>query len=69
MKNEIKKWLKKRYDRLYEKFGENEFDFEKALEKWINDYNTDLPHQSLNNLTPEQFRQKYEEQIYEPILP
>jgi len=47
---------------------DNPFEFEKALEKWINDYNTDLPHQSLNNLTPEQFRQKYEEQIYEPTL-
>ena len=48
---------------------DNPFEFEKALEKWINDYNTDLPHQALNNLTPEQFRQKHEEQIYEPILP
>ena len=37
MKNEIKKWLKKRYDRLYEKFGENEFDFEKAKEVLIED--------------------------------
>lgn len=24
---------------------DNPFEFEKALEKWINDYNTDLPHQ------------------------
>jgi type I restriction enzyme M protein len=37
MKNEIKKWLKKRYDRLYEKFGENEFDFEKAKDVLIED--------------------------------
>jgi len=35
---------------------DNPFAFKRALEKWINDYNTDLPYQSLNNLTPEQFR-------------
>ena len=33
---------------------DNPFDFEVALGKWINDYNTDFPHQSLNNLTPKQ---------------
>jgi putative transposase len=31
------------------------FDFEIALHKWVHAYNTDYPHQSLNNLTPSQF--------------
>ena len=34
---------------------DNPFDFEVALNKWIEAYNTDYPHQSLNNLTPRQF--------------
>jgi transposase InsO family protein len=34
---------------------DNPFDFEVALNKWIDSYNTDYPHQSLNNLTPSQF--------------
>ena len=33
---------------------DNPFDFEIALNKWINNYNTDYPHQALNNLTPQQ---------------
>jgi len=33
---------------------DNPFDFEVAR-KWIDDYNTDLPHQGLNNLTPKQY--------------
>ena len=36
---------------------DNPFEFEIALSKWINDYNTDYPHQALNNQTP---RQAYE---------
>lgn len=32
----------------------NPFDFETALSKWINNYNTDFPHQSLDYLTPRQ---------------
>jgi transposase InsO family protein len=36
---------------------DNPFEFQIALTKWINDYNTDFPHQALNNLTP---RQAYE---------
>lgn len=46
---------------------ENPFDFEVRLAKWIHDYNTDFPHQSLGNLTPTQF---YEKTIYnnEPAL-
>jgi transposase InsO family protein len=34
---------------------DNPFDFEVALHKWVGAYNTDYPHQSLNNLTPSQF--------------
>lgn len=44
---------------------ENPFSFEVHLAKWINDYNTDFPHQSLNNLTP---RQCFETFNKEPIL-
>ena len=33
---------------------DNPFDFEIALNKWINDYNTDFPHQALKNMTPQQ---------------
>lgn len=43
------------------------FEFEVSLHKWIDDYNTDFPHQSLCNLTPRQF---YEKTIInkEPVL-
>jgi len=34
---------------------DNPFNFELALHKWIHAYNTDYPHQSLNNRTPSQF--------------
>lgn len=34
---------------------DNPFDFEIALHRWIDDYNNDFPHQSLNNQTPKQF--------------
>lgn len=34
------------------------FEFEVSLAKWIDDYNTDFPHQSLENLTPRQFYEK-----------
>lgn len=44
---------------------ENPFSFEVHLAKWINDYNTDFPHQSLNNLTP---RQCFETYNKEPVL-
>ena len=37
---------------------DNPFEFEVRLHKWINDYNTDFPHQSLKNLTPRQFYEK-----------
>jgi len=43
----------------------NPFDFEVALHKWINDYNTDFPHQSLDNLTPRQF---YETNIHKELI-
>ena len=38
---------------------DNPFDFEVALGKWINDYNTDFPHQSLNNMTPRERHESF----------
>ena len=40
---------------------DNPFDFEVALNKWIESYNTDYPHQSLGNLTPKQYHETYVE--------
>jgi putative transposase len=37
---------------------DNPFDFQAALKDWINRYNRDFPHQTLNYMTPEQFYQK-----------
>jgi len=34
---------------------DNPFDFQIRLAHWIHEYNTDFPHQSLNNMTPTQF--------------
>lgn len=34
---------------------DNPFEFHVSLNKWINDYNNDFPHQALNNMTPNQF--------------
>jgi len=34
---------------------DNPFDFQVRLAHWIHEYNTDFPHQSLNNMTPTQF--------------
>jgi putative transposase len=45
---------------------DNPFDFEIALNKWINDYNTDFPHQSLKNMTPRQCLENYFNK--EPVL-
>ncbi|MCF7895234.1 MAG: IS3 family transposase, partial [Candidatus Omnitrophica bacterium] len=44
---------------------DNPFEFEVKLNRWINDYNTDYPHQSLNNLTP---RQCYEKSINKELV-
>ena len=44
------------------------FNFEVAINKWINDYNTDFPHQSLNNRTPTQFYEQFMSQNNEPVL-
>lgn len=41
---------------------DNPFDFEIALHKWVEAYNTDYPHQALNNMTP---RQRYETYVNE----
>lgn len=42
---------------------DNPFEFEVALNQWIERYNTDFPHQSLNNMTPNQF---FNEQAKQP---
>ncbi len=34
---------------------DNPFDFQIALSQWIDNYNNDFPHQSLNNKTPNEF--------------
>jgi len=44
---------------------DNPFDFEIALNHWIDRYNTDFPHQSLNNMTPKQF---FETKTAQPVL-
>lgn len=44
---------------------DNPFEFEIALTKWIDDYNNDFPHQSLNDMTPKQF---FETKNQQPIL-
>lgn len=49
---------------------DNPFNFEVALNKWIDNYNTDYPHQALNNMTPRQRYETYvnEQQKQEPVL-
>lgn len=37
---------------------DNPFEFEIVLNQWIEQYNTDFPHQSLKNMTPNQFFKK-----------
>lgn len=37
----------------------NPFELENKLKQWIIDYNRDFPHQSLNNMTPKEFYEKY----------
>jgi len=46
---------------------DNPFEFEIALNQWIERYNTDFPHQSLNNMTPNQFFKEQAKQP-EPVL-
>ncbi len=47
---------------------DNPFNFEVALNKWIHAYNTDYPHQALNNMTPSQFYEKFINHTKEPVL-
>lgn len=46
---------------------DNPFNFEASLNKWINAYNTDYPHQALNNMTPKQFFENFNS-VNEPVL-
>ena len=41
-------------DLVWTRDWDNPFDFESALENWIDAYNSDFPHQTLNYLTPNQ---------------
>ncbi|MCP3659313.1 MAG: transposase, partial [Bacteroidetes bacterium] len=41
-------------DLVYPNDWDNTVEFQRALARWINDYNYDFPHQSLNYLTPNQ---------------
>ena len=45
---------------------DNPFALSEALKKWINDYNTDYPHQSLNNMTPREYFETFNQEIKEP---
>jgi len=47
---------------------DNPFDFEIALSKGISDYNSDFPHQTLNNMTPIHFYQSFANINKEPVL-
>lgn len=50
---------------------DNPFQFSSHLKQWINNYNTDFPHQALGNLTPLQFYEKHtvkEPTNHEPSL-
>ena len=39
-------------DLVWTRDWDNPFEFDTALKRWIDAYNTDFPHQSLNYLTP-----------------
>jgi transposase InsO family protein len=38
---------------------DNPFAFQRALDKWVDNYNRDYPHQSLGYYTPGEYYQKY----------
>jgi len=38
---------------------DNPFAFQRALDKWVDNYNQDFPHQSLDYHTPCEYYQKY----------
>ena len=42
-------------DLLWPYDWDNPFELEKALQKWVHDYNTDFPHQTLKFITPSEF--------------
>jgi transposase InsO family protein len=47
---------------------DNPFAFSEALKNWIVAYNTDYPHQSLNNMTPKQYFDSLNQNNKEPVL-
>jgi transposase InsO family protein len=46
-------------DLVWTKEWDDPFKFIEALKKWVEDYNADFPHQSLNYLTPEQCMERF----------
>ena len=46
-------------DLLWPYDWDNPFDFQRALDKWVDNYNQDFPHQSLDYHTPCEYYQKY----------
>lgn len=49
-------------DLIWVKDWDNPFELATSLEKWVNNYNTDYPHQSLKHLTPCQCYEKYKKE-------
>lgn len=47
-----------REDLVWPNDWDNPFEFQRALDEWISNYNTDYLHQSLNYITPAQFNEK-----------
>ena len=45
----------------------NPFQFQVGFEQWVHNYNTDFPHQSLNDYTPQQFMNSYQRK--EALIP
>jgi transposase InsO family protein len=45
-------------DLIWPNDWDNPFEFQRALDNWIKNYNEDFPHQSLNYMTPAEFNEK-----------
>jgi putative transposase len=45
-------------DLIWPNDWDNPFEFQRALDDWIKNYNEDFPHQSLNYMTPSEFNEK-----------
>ena len=45
-------------DLIWPNDWDNPFDFQRALDTWVDNYKIDFPHQTLNYTTPAQFYDK-----------